>query len=237
MSRGRGTRADTDREDVARAGDACYLSPRMSDENGAAAPTPADGRAAYMSPETRFHALAGPLELELGGRLTRVDVGYRTWGTLDADGGNAVVVCHALTGSADAELWWTRMFGPGRALDPDRDFIVCSNILGSCYGTTGPASIDPATGAPYLGTFPEITIRDMVRVQHALVTALGVKRIRSSTRTSSSRWSSSPRPRATRPGASGSPRRSGRRSSPTRAGTAGATTLPARRRPGSPRRG
>jgi homoserine O-acetyltransferase len=131
-----------------------------------------------MSPETRSFTLPGPLDLELGGRLERVDVGYRTWGTLDADGGNAVVVCHALTGSADAELWWTRMFGPGRALDPSRDFVVCSNILGSCYGTTGPTSIDPSTGRPYLGTFPEITLRDMVRVQHALATALGVRRIR-----------------------------------------------------------
>jgi len=150
----------------------------MADETGAPAPNSADGRAAYMSPETRVHPLPGPLELELGGRLERVEVGYRTWGELDAEGGNAVVVCHALTGSADAELWWTRMFGPGRALDPERDFVVCSNILGSCYGTTGPTSIDPATGRPYLGTFPPITIRDMVRVQHALVTALGVKRIR-----------------------------------------------------------
>jgi len=150
---------------------------RMADENGAA-PTAGSGRAAYMSPETRFLALPGPLELELGGRLERVDVGYRTWGTLDAEGGNAVVVCHALTGSADAELWWTNMFGAGRALDPARDFVVCSNILGSCYGTTGPTSIDPATGRPYLGTFPAITVRDMVRVQHALAGALGLKRIR-----------------------------------------------------------
>jgi homoserine O-acetyltransferase len=131
-----------------------------------------------MSPETRFLDVPGEVALELGGRLPGLRVAYRTWGTLDAAGENAVVVCHALTGSADADLWWTRLFGPGRALDPDRDFVVCSNILGSCYGTTGPAELDPSTGRPWLGTFPAVTIRDMVRAQHALATALGVKRIR-----------------------------------------------------------
>src|SRR5690242_11524386 len=107
-----------------------YPPPSMSSESGAAdRPTPGAGRAAFMSPETSTLALAGGLALELGGRLAEVQVGYRTWGRLDAEGANAVVVCHALTGSADADLWWTRMFGPGRALDPERDFVVCSNIL------------------------------------------------------------------------------------------------------------
>jgi homoserine O-acetyltransferase len=138
----------------------------------------AAGRAAFVSPETQSLELPGGLALELGGRLERVQIAYRTWGTLAPDGGNAVVVCHALTGSADADQWWTRLFGPGRALDPARDFIVCSNILGSCYGTTGPTSIDPATGRPYYGAFPAITVRDMVRVQKALVDALGVRRVR-----------------------------------------------------------
>ncbi len=141
-------------------------------------PTPDAGRAAFMSAETRFLDLPGGLDLELGGRLPSVRVGYRTWGTLDGGGENAVVVCHALTGSADADLWWTRMFGPGRALDPEKDLVVCSNILGSCYGTTGPTSMDPATGAPWLGAFPAITVRDMVRVQHALAEALGIRRVR-----------------------------------------------------------
>src|SRR5512138_1909497 len=141
-------------------------------------PAPGSGRAAFMSPETRFLDVPGGLALELGGALPALRIGYRAWGTLDPEGGNAVVVCHALTGSADADLWWTNMFGPGRALDPERDFVVCSNILGSCYGTTGPTSVDPATGAPWLGTFPAITVRDMVRAQHALGAALGVKRVR-----------------------------------------------------------
>ena len=139
-------------------------------------PAPGAARASYAAPETRTLDL-GPIELELGGRLAAVTVGYRTWGTLDAGGTNAVVVCHALTGSANADRWWTSLFGPGRALDPEKDFIVCSNILGSCYGTTGPTSVDPATGAPYHGTFPAITVRDMVRVQRDLAARLGVRRI------------------------------------------------------------
>ncbi len=146
--------------------------------DGGQRPAPGAGRAAFVSPETRTLQLPGEVVLELGGRLPGLQIAYRTWGTLAPDGANAVVVCHALTGSADADLWWTRLFGPGRALDPERDFVVCSNILGSCYGTTGPAEVDPATGRPWLGTFPSITVRDMVRAQQALATALGVKKIR-----------------------------------------------------------
>jgi homoserine O-acetyltransferase len=140
---------------------------------------PGAARAAFMSPETRFLDVPGDFPLELGGKLPGLRIAYRTWGRLAEDGGNVVVLCHALTGSADADLWWTRLFGPGRALDPERDFIVCSNILGSCYGTTGPVEVDPSTGKPWFGTFPAVTIRDMVRVQKALGDALGVRRIRS----------------------------------------------------------
>jgi homoserine O-acetyltransferase len=135
-------------------------------------------RAAFIAPETRWYVAPAALDLELGGRLERVQVAYRTWGTLSASGDNAVVVCHAFTGSADVDRWWTRMFGPGQALDPERDFVLCANILGSCYGTTGPASTDPATGRPYLGGFPDITLRDMVRVQAELARALGIRSIR-----------------------------------------------------------
>jgi homoserine O-acetyltransferase len=141
-------------------------------------PAPGAGRAAFSAPETLHLDLPGPFPLELGGVLPGVRVAYRSWGELDAEGANAVVICHALTGSADADRWWTRMFGPGRALDPARDFILCANILGSCYGTTGPADLDPSTGRPWHGRFPEITVRDMIRVQHQLVVALGVKRIK-----------------------------------------------------------
>jgi homoserine O-acetyltransferase len=146
--------------------------------SSAARPAPGAGRTTFAAPETRLLDLPGAMALELGGTLPGVRVAYRTWGTLDADGANAVIICHALTGSADADRWWTRMFGPGRALDPARDFVICSNILGSCYGTTGPADLDPATGRPWHGAFPAITVRDMVEVQRQLAVALGVKRIK-----------------------------------------------------------
>jgi homoserine O-acetyltransferase len=139
----------------------------------------APARASFIAPETRWYVPPGPFLLESGARLDRLQVAYRTWGRLSPAGDNAVVVCHAFTGSADADRWWSKMFGPGRALDPERDFVLCANILGSCYGTTGPASIDPATGRPYLGAFPAITVRDMVRVQGELCRALGVRQVRS----------------------------------------------------------
>ncbi len=135
-------------------------------------------RSAFLAPETRWAELPGGLVLESGARLPTVQVAFRTWGTLAPGGDNAVVVCHAFTGSADVDRWWTRMFGAGQAFDPDRDFVVCSNILGSCYGTTGPATVDPATGRPWLGSFPAVTLRDMVRLQGELVRALGVRRVR-----------------------------------------------------------
>ena len=128
--------------------------------------------------KTLFRDLPEPFTLESGEVLSEVRVAYRTWGTLDADGANAVLVCHALTGSADADLWWGGLFGPGRTLDPERDFIVCSNTLGSCYGTTGPASPRPGDGRPYGPDFPAVTVRDMVHLQAALLESLGVRRLR-----------------------------------------------------------
>ncbi len=129
---------------------------------------------AHISPLTRLQPL-DPFVLELGGRLDEVVVAYRTWGVYR--GNNAVLVCHALTGNADADDWWQPLFGPGRSLDPERDFIVCSNILGSCYGTTGPTSRNPATGRPWGPDFPAMTIRDMVHLQAALLDRLGVTRL------------------------------------------------------------
>lgn len=119
--------------------------------------------------DQRF-TLPVPLILESGGVLDRVTVAYRTWGRLDAARSNAVLVCHALTGNAAVDEWWEPLIGAGRALDPDRDFIVCSNILGSCYGTTGPSTCD--------GEFPPITIRDMVTAQRALIRHLRIRRLR-----------------------------------------------------------
>jgi len=122
-----------------------------------------------------------PLQLELGGTLNRVDVAYETYGTLNAAGDNAILVCHALTGSAHAAGsnagWWDAFIGPGRGLDTNKYFVVCSNILGSCYGSTGPSSIDPATGKPFGLAFPTVTVRDMVRVQRMLVDHIGIRRL------------------------------------------------------------
>ena len=127
---------------------------------------------------TSHFDLPGPFALESGVELSPVTVAYRTWGRLNAGRDNAVLVCHALTGSPDADAWWPDLLGPGRALDPDHDFIVCSNVLGSCYGTTGPTSIRPETGRPWGGDFPAVTVRDIVRLQAALLDALGVRRLR-----------------------------------------------------------
>jgi homoserine O-acetyltransferase len=126
-----------------------------------------------------------PFELDCGAALASLTLAYETFGALDDGGGNAILVCHALTGSAQAagvdregrRGWWDGIIGPGKALDTDRYFVVCSNILGGCYGSTGPTSIDPATGEPYGSRFPSITIRDMVRAQRLLLRKLGVERL------------------------------------------------------------
>ncbi len=129
------------------------------------------------SPDTKTLRLNTPLVLESGAVLPEVTVAYRTWGTLNAAGDNAVHVCHALTGWSDVEAWWGELLGEGRSLDPSRDFIVCSNVLGSCYGTTGPISPRPEGDGWWGPDFPAITIRDMVRVQWLLLEALGVRRL------------------------------------------------------------
>ncbi|MCB9378925.1 MAG: homoserine O-acetyltransferase [Holophagales bacterium] len=133
---------------------------------------------AEISPETRFFALPGRFRLESGASLPGVEVAYRTWGRLSAAGDNAVVVCHALTGSADVDRWWPALLGAGRALDPEVDFIVASNALGSCYGTTGPASRRPGSAEPWGADFPRVGVRDQVRLQRLLLDRLGVRRVR-----------------------------------------------------------
>ena len=122
----------------------------------------------------------GPLDLELGGHLPSVIVAFRTWGRLNAAGDNAVVVLHALTGDSKAAGeggWWDPLIGPGRAIDTDRQFVVCANLLGGCQGTTGPTTIDPLTGRAYAMRFPLVTIGDMVNAQRALLEQLGVTRV------------------------------------------------------------
>jgi homoserine O-acetyltransferase/O-succinyltransferase len=138
---------------------------------------PALVSSAPVSKETCLWRLGAPYELESGFELADVQVAYRTWGRLAPDGGNAVLVCHALTGSADADVWWSGLFGAGRALDPARDFIVCSNVLAGCYGTSGPIQPHPEDGEPWGSRFPVVTVRDMVRLQALLLDHLGIGRL------------------------------------------------------------
>ena len=122
----------------------------------------------------------GPLALELGGRLPRVTLAYRTWGRLNAAGDNAVLVLHALTGDTGAAGeggWWTPLVGPGKAIDTDRAFVVCANVLGGCQGSTGPASPEPGGERPYAMRFPLVTIGDIVAAQRRLVERLGITRL------------------------------------------------------------
>eukprot|EP01065_Artemidia_motanka_P017223 TRINITY_DN2074_c0_g2_i1.p1 TRINITY_DN2074_c0_g2~~TRINITY_DN2074_c0_g2_i1.p1 ORF type:complete len:374 (+),score=105.65 TRINITY_DN2074_c0_g2_i1:66-1187(+) len=117
------------------------------------------------------------LHLESGRVLHNAECRYRTWGKLNERADNAIVVCHALTGNANLESWWGPLLGPGRPLDTQKYFIFCSNSLGSCYGTTGPASVNPQTGKRYGGDFPFVSIRDMVRLQAEACSRIGVKEV------------------------------------------------------------
>ncbi len=127
--------------------------------------------------------LPGLFALVSGQGLAALDIAYETYGALAADGSNAVLICHALTGDQHVASvhprtgkpgWWARLVGPGKPIDPARHFIVCANVLGGCGGSSGPGSIDPATGIRYGMAFPVITIRDMVNAQAALLDHLGV---------------------------------------------------------------
>ncbi len=130
----------------------------------------------------RTVTLPGPLALDGGQALGPVTIAYETYGTLDAERGNAVLVCHALTGDQHVASvhpvtgkpgWWMRMVGPGKPVDPARHFVVCANVLGSCMGSSGPATA-AADGTAYAMRFPVITIRDMVRAQALLLDHLGI---------------------------------------------------------------
>jgi len=141
---------------------------------------------ARFGPSRRV-VLPGPLALDGGARLAPVEIAYETYGTLASDGGNAVLVCHALTGDHHVASvhprtgkpgWWASMVGPGKPIDTDRNLVICANVLGSCLGSSGPASTDPATGRPYAMRFPVITIRDMVRAQATLLDHLGIARLK-----------------------------------------------------------
>jgi homoserine O-acetyltransferase len=155
--------------------------------------------------ETRYLDLPNPLALDCGRELNRVRVAYETYGALSPRRDNAILVCHALSGDAHAAGlskqataqstrdgfgaedrdgdsgkglgWWDGMIGPGKAFDTERYFVISTNLLGGCGGTTGPSSPDPATGRPYGADFPVITVADMVRTERALLDALGIERL------------------------------------------------------------
>ncbi len=126
------------------------------------------------------------ISLEGGGVLAPVEIAYETYGTLNDARNNAVLILHAFSGDAHAAGishesgkpgWWDNMIGPGKAFDTNRYFVICSNVLGGCRGTTGPSSVNPATGRPYGLAFPFITIGDMVRLQKMLIDRLGIERL------------------------------------------------------------
>jgi homoserine O-acetyltransferase len=152
--------------------------------------------------ETQYIDLPEPFQLECGAVLKQVRIAYETYGTLSAERDNVILVCHALSGDAHAAGWsaaadtptaldgfkadergvqqrgglgwWDGMIGPGKPFDTDRYFVVCSNLLGGCRGTTGPSSVDPDTGRPYGSRFPVITVGDMIRVERALIDLLEI---------------------------------------------------------------
>lgn len=137
--------------------------------------------------QTLTFAQDQPFQLESGATLSPVSLAYETYGRLNADRSNAILICHALSGGAhaagyrsledDQPGWWDDCIGPGKAYDTNRFFVICSNVLGSCYGSSGPASIDPATSQPYALRFPVITIGDMVQAQARLLDHLGIDRL------------------------------------------------------------
>ena len=141
------------------------------------ADNPRDSLVAHFGPDR-------PLKLDAGVELAPFQVAYKTYGTLNADRSNAVMICHALTGDQHVASvhpvtgkpgWWESLVGPGRPIDTERYFVICPNVMGACMGTSGPASLNPATGQPWGLDFPVITIRDMVRAQAMLLDSLGIE--------------------------------------------------------------
>ncbi|PLN82403.1 homoserine O-acetyltransferase [Aspergillus taichungensis] len=132
----------------------------------------------------QFHC-EDPLLLDWGGVLREFDVAYETWGQLNADRSNAILLHTGLSASSHAHSteanpkpgWWEKFIGPGKPLDTDRHFIICTNVLGGCYGSTGPSSIDPLDGKRYATRFPILTVEDMVRAQFRLLDSLGIQKL------------------------------------------------------------
>lgn len=134
-------------------------------------------------PGAVLHSEAAPFELEFGGRLEALEIAYEAHGTLAAKRDNAILICPAFSAHAHVRShagdftpgWWEHMVGPGAAFDTERFFVICASLIGSCYGTTGPLSIEPSRGAPYAGAFPVVTTRDMVAAHLRLVDHFGIE--------------------------------------------------------------
>lgn len=139
------------------------IDPALFQENERTAP----------AKQTRHYVELGALQCESGGYLPSVTVAFEVWGSLKPDRSNAVLICHAVSGDSHATGWWSRIVGPGCAIDTNKYFVICSNVLGGCQGTTGPASLHP-DGRPWGSRFPMITVGDMVEVQMRLLDALGI---------------------------------------------------------------
>lgn len=120
------------------------------------------------------HTFETPFVTEGGASIPEPTIAWQSWGQLNQARNNMVLVCHALTGNTAADEWFGGLFGPGNVLDPQEHFIICPNVLGSCYGTTGPTSKNPKTGNLYRINFPEVTIRDIVRLQQQLLDVLDI---------------------------------------------------------------
>jgi len=144
-----------------------------------AAPAATAGKTKVLDPtyEGDF-VLSEPLPLECGRTLANPTLHYAVYGRLNAARDNAVLVCHALTGSALVGSWWPEIFAQGAVLSLEHDFVICINMLGSCYGSTGPGSVDPETGEAYGPNFPLVSIRDNVRAQAQLLDSLGIRKLR-----------------------------------------------------------
>jgi homoserine O-acetyltransferase/O-succinyltransferase len=149
-------------------------------------------RASVLSEADAPHSLvaqfdaSSPLLMDCGINFAPISIAYQTYGVLNTERSNAILVCHALTGDQHVASvhpvtgkpgWWETMVGPGRPIDTDRFFVICSNVLGGCMGTTGPASTNPATGQPYGLDMPVVTIKDMVRAQAMLIDHLGIEKL------------------------------------------------------------
>ena len=156
--------------------------------SAAASPTSAQARSEAQEPTSLTLRLGAnqPLRMDSGGVIEHLQIAYQTYGELNADKSNAVLICHALTGDQHVANvnpvtgkpgWWETMIGPGKPIDTNRFFVICSNVVGACMGTTGPASLNPATGQPYALDLPVVTIRDMVRAQALLVDHLGIDQL------------------------------------------------------------